>query len=363
MHEAIDGLTTTSGLSSSGLGDPPHLKAQIDRLIEAGDNHGNVVRALVQRLSPGGQRHVGGSSYGDEWKNRWLRERRVAHENIFCLYLERVVGEGLQAFTYAEQAWAHMADRSALDSYLRSLDAERLQDVISSLEAYEDEFAPKHVVPGTIVLLNLLPELPERQRGMFELDTRTVVRRVVYRILRSLENPDVVEAAVREILPELTTLFTKADLIILVGYREGAGLKLVSEPVASLLEKDWRAEVRSTSVDALTEEAELLRILLLMNREADPAEPQLEIADVPQMTIALLKSARSEVRSQAMGSRAVRRSARLSWDVLIKLYGDEDNLRERIENLKATQPEGVDELLQLADKYLGGWRPGDFDDD
>ena len=105
------------------------------------------------------------------------------------------------------------------------------------------------------------------------------------------------------------------------------------------------------------------RILLFAMRDADPTEPPLKIADSPQMTLALLKSARSEVRSQAMGSRAVRRSARLAWDVLIELYGDEDTLRERIENLKATQPEGVDELLQLADKYLGGWRPGDFGDD
>jgi hypothetical protein len=166
MHEAVDGLTTTSDLTSSDRGDPPHLKAQIERLIEAGDNHGDVVRALVQRLFPGGQRHVGGSHYRSDWKNRWLRERRVAHEDIFCLYLERAVGEGLQAFTYAEQAWTRMADHSALDSYLHSLDVDRLPDVMSSLEAYENEFAPNHVVPGTIVLLNLLPALPKRQRAM-----------------------------------------------------------------------------------------------------------------------------------------------------------------------------------------------------
>jgi hypothetical protein len=61
-----------------------------------------------------------------------------------------------------------------------------------------------------------------------------------------------------------------------------------------------------------------------------------------------------------MGSRAVRRSARLAWDELVELYGDQEVLRERIEKLKATEPESVDEqLFQLADKYLGGWRPND----
>ena len=47
----------------------------------------------------------------------------------------------LQAFTEAEQAWALMADREAFDTYLRSLDLERLQDVIYRLEVYEDQFS------------------------------------------------------------------------------------------------------------------------------------------------------------------------------------------------------------------------------
>lgn len=363
MHGSVDGLTTTSGLSYGGRGDPPHLKGQIDRLIEAAGGHADVVRALVQRLFPAGQRHIGGSHYGSDWKNRWLRERRVAHEDILRLYLERVIGEGLQAFTDAEQAWGRMADRGALDGYLRSLDAERLQDVISSLEAYEEQFAPKHVVPGSVVLLNLLPELPERQRGMFDLDTRMVVGRVVYRLVRSLKDPDAIEAAVREILPQLTTLSTKAQLITMVGYQEGAGHKLVSESAAREFEERWRAEVRSVTADSLAQESELLRILLLAKRGAGPAEPGLDIPDSPHVSLALLRSARTEVRRQAEGSRAVRRLPRLAWDVLIDLYGNEDTLRERINRLKTTQPEGVNELLELADKYLSGWRPSDFGED
>jgi hypothetical protein len=284
----------------------------------------------------------------------------VAHEDILRLYLERVVGEGLQAFTDAEHAWARMAERAALDSYLRSLDAERLQDVIASLEVYEEQFAPEHVEPGSVVLLNLWPELPERQRGMFDVDARIAVGRVIYRLLRSLKEPNAIEAAVREILPQVTTLSAKAQLITMVGYREGAGDRLVSESAARRFERDWRGQVRSATVETLAEEGGLLRILLLAKQVADPGEPPLDIAGSPRVTLALLQSARSEVRSQAMGSRAVRRSPRLAWETLIELYGHEDTLRERIQRLIATQPAGVGELLDLANKYLGGWRPSDF---
>jgi hypothetical protein len=55
--------------------------------------------------------------------------------------------------------------------------------------------------------------------------------------------------------------------------------------------------------------------------------------------------------------RAVRRKPRLAWDALVELYGDETILRQCIEALKATSPDNIGDLLELADKCLGGWRP------
>ncbi len=363
MHAAIDGLTTTSGYSYGGREDASHLKNQIDQLIESAGGQANVVRALIGRLFPAAQRYVGGTIFGDDWKGGWLRERRVAHEDIFRFYLERVAGEGLIAFADAEQSWLRMSDEEAFDSFLHSLDVERLQEVIGALETYEDKFTPEHVVPASVVLLNILPLLPERKLGMFDLDAGIVVGRVVYRLLRSLKKPEAVEKAVKMILPRTTTLSSKLKLITIVGYQEGAGHKLVSEAAASRLEKDWRLKVYQASADVLAEEADLIRILLIAKKQVDPAEPPLEIADSPRITLAILKSAHGEVRSQTVGSRAVRRSARLAWDVLVEIYGGEQNLRDRIEKLKAMQPADCDELLQLADKYLEGWHPKNFDND
>lgn len=361
MHVAVDGLTTTS----EGYGyrdDSSHLKEHIEGLIKAAGERGTVVRALIRRLFPGGERHVGGSHYGGEWKHQWLRERRVAHEEILRLYLERIVGERLQSFADGEKAWARMTDRHALETYLNSLDAGRLQDVIASLEAYEDQFGPEHVVPATVVLLNLLPTLPEREAGMFDLGAGLVVGRVVYRLVRALKDPAAVDSAVREILPQVSSLSSKLELVTDVGYREGAGHKLVSEAVAKSLEKEWRVAVRAASAETLAKEKELLRTLLLTKREADPDEPALAIPASLEVTHAVLRSARNEARSQSMGSRAIRRFPRLAWDALIELYGSEAKLRQYIEALKASPPDQIGDLLQLAEKYLGGWRPGDFDE-
>lgn len=363
MHAAVAGLTTTSGVGYVGRGDESPLKEQIDGLIKAAGERSGAVRALVNRLFPAGERHIGGSNYGSDWKARWLRERRVAHEDILTLYLERVAGKGLQAFANAEHAFARLADREALDQYLRSLPSEQLEDVISSLETFEEEFRPEHAVSGCVVLLNLLPELPQRPRGMVDFDKRLRVTRVVLRLLRSLKAPRAVETAVREILPALTSLSSKSTLITIVGHRENAGHKLVSEVAAAELEKQWRADVRAASTDSLTREENLLEVLWRAKKEAGPEEPPVQVSDAPEVTFAVLRSARSEVLSQSMGSHAVRRSPRLPWDTLIELYGDEAVVRDRIETLKAVQTTEGDELLELAGRYLDGWRPKEFGDE
>jgi hypothetical protein len=362
LHGAIDVLTTTVDRAYGVRKDSPELKRQLDGLIKSSEKHAETVRAMVRRLFPAAERHIGGSQYPEEWKTTWLKKRRVAHEDVFHFYLERVAGEGLRSFTDAEQAWTHLGDRDALDRHLRSLEKDRLQDVIASLETYEDQFQPDHAVPATTVLYNLLPDLPDRQRGMTELPPRFAVARVSLRLLRSLKDPAIVEAAVRKILPELRSLSSKLELITMVGYLKDAGHKLVPENAAAEFERSWRNEVRAASAAQLIEEQDVGGILVRTKREADPTEDPLIIPDSPDLTLAILRSARGEVRSQSLGNRAVQRFPQLHWDALIELYGNEATLREKIEELKAGQPRDADELLELADKYLNGWRPnrGDY---
>ncbi len=362
LHSAVASLTTVESMGARRE-ESPQLKAQVEGLLAAGGVRADVVRDMIARLFPAGRRHLGGTRYGADFKARWLREYRVAHEDFLRLYLERVAGESLRAFRDAELAWSRMADRDALETYLRSLDSTRLEEVISALETYQDQFASIHVVPAGSVLLNLRPDLPERQRGMFELDTSLVVGRVVYRLLRSLDNPAAVEATVRQMLPLLTSPSAKYQLLNLVGYREGAGHKLVSETAAAGFEKALRSEVRDMSIEDLVKEQDLPQLLLALKRDSDSSEPPFAPSDAPRMTLAILRAARGDTRRQSIDSRAVRRSPRLAWEFLIEIFGDEATLRERLAGLKAANLTGADDLLPLVEKYLGGWRPGAFGDD
>ena len=362
LRSAIDGLTTAAG-GYQHDDEPLELKDQIDKLIESAGDQAESVRNMIRRLFPGGERHIGGMNYGYDWVNDWLKERRVAHKEILSYYLEHIAGKGLQDFSDAENAWAKITNQASFDAYLKSLPMERLPDVISKLEAYESDFSEQHVVSGAVVLLNLLPQLPDRRRGMYDLGTRVIVGRVVYRLVRALKSPEVIEAKVQEILPQVQSLYAKLELVVTVGYQENDGHKLVSEQAAKSFEEDWLDQVRSASAEELAGEVGLFGTMLAANRLIDPdfKKPIITIPDFNEVTLALLKSARNEIQSQSMGNRAIRIKHNLEWDLLINLYGDEAVLRDRIEQLKASSPSEPGDLFELVDKYLSGWRPKGFD--
>jgi hypothetical protein len=363
LRITIDALCTPSEQAlGGGRIQSEHLKEAVDRLVEIADEQADAVRALVKRLFPFAQRHIGGSHYSSEWSNSFLRDRRVAHESILRLYLERVAGEQLTSFYDAERAWKLMTDGQAFEAYLRSLEPTHQEDVIAALESYQDEYRSEHVVPGTVALWNLAYELPDKPRGMFDFDPRMTVSRVSYRLLKSLPGQSAVEEAVNEILPQLSTLSSKREIVSQVGYQEGTGQKLVSEAAAKRLEANWRADVRMAAPTTLAREYDLLRVLYWasQNLEADESAPQ--VPDDPEVTLTVLQSAKTETRSQGMGTRAVCRTPVFAWDSLVNLYGDEPTLIERIEELKASGIEIKQDLAELIDKYLGGWRPNDWGD-
>src|SRR5207248_1313111 len=147
-------------------------------------------------------------------------------------------------------------------------------------------------------------------------------------LLRSLRDPVATEEAVSQILSRLDSLSAKFEVINTVGHREGRGHKLLSEPAAAAFEEAWRAEVRASPATVLAKEPDLFRVLLATKREAGPSEPGVEVDAAPPVTLAVLRGARGEVRTQSVTSRTVRHSPRLAWDALIELYGNEPTLRE-----------------------------------
>lgn len=353
-----EGLTTPS----PGFGarhDDTRLKAQIEAMVAAGTAHPEVVQATIARLFPAAARHVGNSSYGSEWLSKWLQARRVAHPDVLALYLEQSSNEGLRAFSTAERAFAVFDDQAALDELLRGVQVDSLEDVISALEGFEDDYDRTVVVPASRVLLNILPILPERQRGLFGImEPRFVVTRVVLRLLNKLDTSDEVMTATRAILAEVEPLASQFELVTIVGHREGAGHELVSAEDATVLEAELKERLLAATSDRLAQERDILRILYMPKTYDDGSVVRAD-PDHPGLARAVLLDAQGVVRSQVMGNRRVHRTTRLNWEMMVEVLGGEDELRRAIETVRPSADEQLRGVIELAERYLSGWRPSD----
>ena len=206
------------------------LKAQVDGLITAAEDDRKpeaarmareVVEAMIDHLFPVGARirtmSDGESApYANDDEAEHLSERRVAHEQVLRWYLERVASPDLLTLHDAERALARLPDRDGLDEFFRSLERTRWQAVVSDLCNLAARFRPEHVEPGVVVLFNLWPDMPEQPSSSSVLgdDARGTIRRATLRLLRVLEDATAVESAVRRILPHVSSLSSKVELVL-----------------------------------------------------------------------------------------------------------------------------------------------------
>ena len=264
-------------------------------------------------------------------KEELFRSRRVAHEDILRLYLERVPGSNLSALAKAKEILASMNDRDALDSCIRLSKPGDWPYIIGHLPRFQDQFRLDHVEPGIIALYNLFPEWFENNL----LSAESIVGGVARALLNQLQTPEEVEAIVRRVLPELTSLYSKTELIHLVGHQQ-VGDGLISEEAEAEFSKELFNHAQSMSIDDLAQEKNLASTLKFIKSSGRPVA----IPDSPKITFVLLRSSLITSEGQPLKS--------LNWYVLIELYGSEDILKARVDSLNK----------QLKDKDFKQWLEG-----
>lgn len=358
MFEALgrirNDLTTTTGFEIDPAREQA-TKARFEELLRNSGEHAAVLRALISKVFPAASRHIGGMTYMHDERASWRKAHRLAHSDFLDLYLDRVAPSGLSSFRNAERAFSILTDHGQLHAFLTSLAPSDLRDTIDALEAYERDYPIEAVAPAATALLDLIADVPEGE-GFFDLRRHLVVSRVVLRLLRRIEDEAGREAAVSRILAGLTTLSAKLELLLIVGYAENAGHKLISQATAAELEEALAREVGAWTPARLEREWYLLWVF----RFAKEHQHEFDLTDVrdPNLVRSLLESARSDRRSTTSGSPRMHIEYVLAWDALLDLFGTEAALRSAVAILRET--DGDSDLVQLAQRYLGGWRPPEF---
>ena len=262
----------------------------------------------------------------------------------------------------AASAYDLMHDLEGFSKFMSDIDQDELENFIQSLEAYEDEYKKEQVIPASVVLMNNIYRIPERKnRGMFDLSRPDIiVGRVVLRLLRSIEDDDERELVAKKILSQLKSYSTRLDFIELIGHREGVGHKLVKKELADQLHSDFIEKVSSQRPTKFANEWQLLRVYyVVVDKKGDKYVP-FKFSKVTEIRT-LLQDAYDETRSQSMNSRKVKITPVLHWQMLVRVIGSEEAIKNITAKLKKV--DGQTDLIILIEKYLEGWRPGQDEDD
>lgn len=357
--EVAGALTDTRDLRRTGDRAAAH-KESVERFIAAGGSDAEVIRACCLRLFPATGRYLGEASYGPGWLARWKRERRLAHPDILAYYIDRVPSLSLRAARWAERAFEKLSNEAEFRAVLEPLPSEELEATIGELEGYEDEYPPEAVEPACRVLLNMLPRVREGRRGTFDFGAELVVRRVVLRLLRRLEDEVELWETVRRLFETVDTLNSRFVLVAMVGHEENVGHELISKEQASALEAELRREIVGAPAEELVQERQLLRLLWWYGHEQEDVEevPRIQALESGVVQEALFRDAVRQTYSQTMGSRAVRSRARLDWELLVEVLGGEEQVEEAIEQIQCDEAdEELRAALDLVERYLTGWVP------
>jgi predicted KAP-like P-loop ATPase len=352
-------LTGEEQAATFGSPDEEHDRARVNAIADAAGEFTQPTKAIIERLFPNVAHLVGGSRLtGSEQAAR--RELRVSSPDVLRTYFGRALPEGVVSGVFVSQLVGALTDRQRLQTLLDGLDQETLERAIARLEDYEHEYDPAAVEPALPVLLNQLPRLREERRGVMDFGADVVVRRVVLRMLRRIEDESERLAIVKRVLPEIGQLSGRLQLVDMAGNRENVGHRLIPADAATLLYHELSAAIVAASPELLAQEPDLVRLFVrLVEADEEQGTRRVEAACADDaVMLQLLRAGLGERRSQSVGEYAVRTRPMLPWELFEAWFG-EAGLRERVEALsrrveKDTLPDRTTTALETAERYAAG---------
>ena len=359
------------------------FRSQMEGIFKATDENstdvaGGVARAAIDRLFPAGEhfRDIESDKYhvpdiDTENEKERLYLRRVAHEHIFRLYLERVISPDLEGNHLAEHVISLMAGRDDLRSFVHSLKLPEWYGLVSKLELSGRKIKNNHRETLVIVLLERWSCIPYQLNDLIFLDTtRSKIQKIIGPTLDALTDSDEADAIVDHILNEPISLSAKLLLVEILRDRADSGTHIVSESALQGHENTLQTIIINAPTDALAEESDLMRVLYFAKGRASSSGHRFHTdGSVNELTIrVLLSSLREKAGSIILDGLPVSMLPELDWDSLVKLYGDARLLEQRIRDLESAiddlKPsierrvpyDDFQSLLELADQHLEkGW--------
>lgn len=336
------------------------IKSDLSNMMDSAGSDRKVLESALEILFPATQEFVGFGSFGSNWDKIWRRDRRVASEEALRIYLSGGLDDaGIPAREIRELV-DEMKDGMRFTELLDALDDQRLEITLESLEDFEDEFTTEGARIAVPIIVNQTRRLSWDSGGLTGFSPQSKAARVIYRLLRKVEDSDTLASYIDEMITKVNGLSEELYLIEMVGHRKGSGHGLINEDKASELEKQMLEKLKTKGPDQLQNEWDLMGLLSRPLRwSGDDIKNQLErnFVEYLEQDAFVRSLLRSAVIYSYSNTRP--REKHLPWQALMDTFGP-DFVRA-IDRLSESQTSGFltdDDLdmIKIAQEYAEGKR-------
>jgi hypothetical protein len=339
----------------------PDWQAEVTAFAASAGPYQGVAEDLCRLLFPATERYLGSTTtYGSEWLPRWRRERRVASPEVLNIYLSKQLPAGALPAATVEQAVASLTNQPAFQAIVDSVSPEGLEDLLARLGAYEQDFRPEAARPASAVLLGLYPRL-RPSRGFLDPGPELAVRSVVLRLLRKVKDEAERTEIIETLCSDVTSFTGRIRLLHLAGRLPNPAYeRLIPAADSDRIYRQVCEQIRHASAAQLVAERDLADLLeaALTEDPADRRDIDRALGD-DAVAEKLIRSATAQVRSMTFGSLAQASEQILRWELLGTVVGDDTAIAALIDRVaaRATDDEDLATVIELARRYLTGWRP------
>lgn len=286
----------------------------------------------------------------DSNENNSLREKRISNIILLSFYFEQVENNEFKDIILSQNLWPYMSSE-LFRIKLSEINGERLKYVVNNLSDYEIYFTEETALNSIPTLYDNLPRVTEREDDVLELDTDFIWSRLVYRLLRQTPNNHRYNVVSK--LMESCNLYGQYEIMGIIGHRKNRGHQLVSKEEATSFENTLINNVNKSSIDELSNTHNLSHILYFIVSTGNILKN--EILNSEKIFLSVLASSVSEIRRR-IGMNPATIEKILKWDILVKIYNNEELLNKKIENIEKEPALSEIDYIKLAIKYKNGYR-------
>lgn len=197
------------------------LLDEIDEsLLEAPDANPQLVKSIKRIMFPYTEKNT---KFGFQAIDSWRRACRIAHREVFELYLRGIPAAGTVAASEMERLVAAGSNRSSFSRELTRIGESRFRHVLQQIVVYSSEFSAGSIEPVALEILSRYSEMGGETSILF--GPNMSVTTAIYSLFYDMAPSKRADAAAN--IARMADMSGMLAIIFIVGHDEGVGGKLV----------------------------------------------------------------------------------------------------------------------------------------